>query len=138
MRPTLKAVTITYELNGHTWQKEVDLERTIALFWEESSMIDILAAFYKAKGRKLTVQKAVDGFGPKAAALFKKHSKRAVTKKLLRELWNLPKPHPAAPGVPPPTEGGEHPRVALAMIQDLEVEPVAVGKDPLCPPQGYP
>ena len=138
MRPTLKAITITYEIDGHTCQKDVDLGRTIALFWEEKSMTEILGAFYKSKGRKLTLKQAVEGFGPGAAVLFKKRGKRAVTKKLLRDLWNVAKPHPV-PAAESTFPQGEHPGVPHAlMIQNLDVEPVCMGKDPECPPQGYP
>jgi hypothetical protein len=139
MRPILKAITLTYDLNGHTWHQDVDLERTVALFWNEDHMVNILGAFYKAKRRKLSVKQAIAGFGPNAASLFKREGKKTITKKLLRQLWNVPKPHPAAPHAQPSaTPEGQQPIMAYALNAMIDVEPVCIGKDPSCPPMGIP
>ena len=136
MRPTLKSVVVTYELNGHTWEKPVELASCAALFWDEEQMVQILGAFYKAKGSKLTVEQAVAGFGPKAAELFKKRKKRPLTKKLLRELWNIGKPHHAAPPALPPEAGQQ--AIPLAAALAIDVEPVLISKEPGCVPSSFP
>jgi hypothetical protein len=141
MKPRLTDITLTFDLAGHTWSQKVDLENTVALCWEEKSMLAILGAYYRAKKRKLTLEEAVKGFGPNAAALFKNRKKRTLSKKLLRELWmisrQVPSPQESAESLPPDPSGMEF-KAALCRPPVADLEPCVIGKDPSCTVHAYP
>ena len=47
LRPTLTKITLTYEVEGQTFTKEVDPTQSIALFWADHSVLNLLASFYR-------------------------------------------------------------------------------------------
>lgn len=141
MKPKLTDITLTFDMNGHSWSQQVDLQNTVALCWEEKSMLAILGAFYRAKKRKMTLEEAVKGFGPNAATLFKNRKKRTISKKLLRELWTLSRQVPTAAESkePLPQDApGVETRAAFAKPLVNELEPCVIGKDPSCTVHAYP
>lgn len=115
-----KVIGVTVELEdpkGNRKTVKIDPKVTKALFWDDKSVKDILAPFYKKKKTKMSKKDFIGRFGTIGKKIAGSQNEVEVTEDVIKKLWEeedengdslalLSKTFMCLPEPPPPPEGG--------------------------------